>query len=229
MTYKSEGGDMSKSVDTKGLTPQVVTKVHENPDIYMPDPETLSDEDLIGELEINASRLANVSGVSAVIRYHIGKLIEEIHKREHLWRSYGSFDTYLKDYASKKLGLARSTIYEARRVALRWPSLSETEVSEIGLSKLSVLSQIADQSQPGHGKLLEKARNMNYEEFKEWVNSQLHVDVTETYKVIRVPKSIHEEWRALIHDPRVHVRVGSESPIAIFAAMLAEVRSSWGI
>ena len=126
-------------------------------------------------------------------------------------------------------GLKRPTLYQARRLYRKFPSLTPAQFEQIGPPKLSVLAKFTDETQPSHVKHLAAAREKTLPQVRSYAEAQKYIakgEATPGLITIATTQDVVSHWEEFIRDGRVHQVVGTPDQGRILEAMLQEC-SSW--
>lgn len=207
-----------------------LTKVHKM-DLGSIDWSRTSDDELLSWLNRIMEFTGRIAKATTIAIYQLGLILNEVKRRPSIWAAqYGHFSRFVTDYIMPNFGVSRSTVYQAMRIAERWPRLSTDEVASIGTAKLALLARIGTQDGDPNGKLIEKASSSTLFEFREWAIAKGLLDEMDgVFRTLRIPAEIYEDIMDIVRSTKAHELVGTDNPFEIMKAMVQEVRSSWGI
>jgi len=164
----------------------------------------------------------------------LGKLLlvakdhPEIYKDKGL-KTYEDFLGSIKE----KFGVERSTCFEARKLAERWGDGELKDFAAIGRVKFQLINKLVpkgDEGKPNVKKLLEAAKGMSVEEFKDHLSKKGLMTRSESTGAsinIQTSKRVYKDWQKFITTPEVVAKVGSEQPDKILDAMMQECLGEW--
>jgi hypothetical protein len=161
------------------------------------------------------------------IRPIIGRIIQAFEDKPSLYKELG-FETF-SDFMEKgveKLGLCRTTAYQAKLVANKWPQVGpDRYAGSLGPKKIDVLSKFTHGRAPGAEAWLQTAESMTVEQLKQYVSQRGFIEPGEAdWGEVRITTNkaraaFIEEFFA---DGRVHSIVGSKNRDRVLEALIQE-------
>jgi hypothetical protein len=143
---------------------------------------------------------------------------------------YPTYDAFITEYVCGIMGLGRTTLYAARRVAERLPGLSADELAELGPTRAGVLAEMTHSNNSDFPEMLAKARNSTATALQRWgVEKNLigEGDLEQAVIMIRSNKAIDRRWREFIERSDVQDYCASEKGYLILEKLLMEAEGVW--
>lgn len=175
----SESAELAGLFDARvdgGLTQSerelISALVAQNNTIDIAIPDTIEDESLWDALQVCCKVESRVRRVQAVLKMLVGRALILMQARPEMVKSRGfvSLDSLMSDEVKglpASTGISRSELYNAKKIAERFPTISMTDYREIGFNKMLTLSRVVRESDSNAGEWLEKAKNTSLDGLKE--------------------------------------------------------------
>jgi hypothetical protein len=154
------------------------------------------------------------------------------------YRPCSTFTDFIQMWVQQNLRMANSDAWDALRVAQEFPYLTPSEVEDIGIGKLKILSTAIPSNVKKDGRVSVpvqqerekyikaiKDHDLNYDGLKHLLaNNGVMSEEQLTYVKIEIPGSLElkKKWADFKNDPDVQRYVGSTFDHVIFEAMMAE-------
>lgn len=165
--------------------------------------------------------------ITLKLRPMIGKLLEwaKNHPEFYQRKGYPRFKDFIKEFVVRTMKLGKSSLYQAKMLAERLPSLTPQQYVELGPTKAGILASYARDTDPSYPEYLEAARAMSAVNFERWSveHGLIEAGQHEATSIAFISsKIISDQWDAFKVDPIVHARVGTGAADRIFEAMMQE-------
>ena len=180
----------------------------------------------------------------------VGKFFEFLRTRQDLLghfsftdqngkhRACTTFTDFIQGWVPANLRMARSDAWDALRIAQEFPNLTPSEVEDIGIGKLKILSKAIPSNYRKDGRVSVpvqqerekyidaiKEHDLNYDGLKHLLaNNGVMSEDQLTYVKIEIPGSLElkKKWADFKGDPDIQRYVGSDADHVIFEAVMAE-------
>jgi hypothetical protein len=131
----------------------------------------------------------------------------------------------------EQMGLHRTSAYEGKLAAEKWPQLTPDRYAEIGPKKIEILSKFTQGSNSNAEMWLETAKRMStVTELREYVENRGLLAPGEAVGatlMISTNRDRYKLFKAFFGDGRIQSIVGSKSPDRILEAMIQEFYDAW--
>ena len=196
-------------------------------------PKRIEPDRLLPQLHVAVKAINRLEATGTKLKVILGRILVAIQDNPSVYegiKGVKTFDDFITVYVCEKLGLGRTNLYEAKRLAMAWPRLAAKDYDDLRTSKLLLLSQFTSQEEPGHKKYLEEARTKTVTELRAWaVRKRLIEAGIDQGAILTIPtnKVIAKEWKDFISDPRVQSWCQTKSVGEILHHMIQECSGTW--
>jgi|SRR5579872_70137 len=195
-------------------------------------PESMDAQDLYRNLNLCCRAIGTCRRMESRLRPLVGRMLNVI-SDQGMYKVWGfkTFNDFILEDISPKLGIGRTIVFKAMKIASSLPSLSLDEYEKLGPTKTDILVKFTSSDQPSHQRFIEQAiASKSVQEFRTWAEEQGLVQDGETqFCVICIPTNVmvRNAWSQFKTDPRVHSYCGSDNEGQILANLIAEGMASW--
>lgn len=186
--------------------------------------------ELMANLSICSTVLGRIEKASGKLKALIGRYLAVIRQSPHIYRErgYDSFEKFVNAEVVEKLGLSRSSLWEAKKIAEAFPGLQMSDYEEIGTTKLILASKITSSDQPGHQKVLNKAKDMTVEEFRKYtMDASGGHDDSKASVVLTGGRSDIQTIERFIGNDKMKLYLEVESSARMVAMAITESGTTW--
>jgi hypothetical protein len=199
----------------------------------LPDHRSLDIEDAWEQLVSCLKIFKNAEAVSRRLRPIIGSVLlwARTHPEFYTPHGFATYDGFITDFVCGVMGLGRTTLYAARRVAERLPGLSMEELVELGPTKAGILAEATHSNNSDFPELLAKARNSTATALARFMSERNLIDsdsyMEQSSIILRCSKKVEAQWNEFVNSPQVQDYCGSSKPHLILEHMIQECVATW--
>ncbi len=134
-------------------------------------PEDITDEGLWDALQVCCKVESRVRKVQAVLKMLVGRALVLMQARPAMYRDRGfkSLDELISNDdrgLPATTGISRSELYNAKKIAESFPTISMSRYKTLGFNKLLVLSKVTNEKKSDSDKWLDKADGQTLDKLK---------------------------------------------------------------
>lgn len=227
-----EGG---LSLDERALISTLVAN-NAKSEIVLPD--NISDSDLWDALQVCCKVESRVRKVQTVLKMLVGRALLLMQDRPAMYKDRGfiSLDAIMTDQERGLpaiTGISRAELYNSKKIAKSWPTISAADATSIGFTKLVTLSAIRKQSDSDSAQWLEVARVNTNEGLKEAIyRSDAGIpegSLDQDSFIITLTRAEKTELQQFIGDPVFQAYCQTASPALMLLRAIAEASSEWRV
>ena len=174
---------------------------------------------------------------SGQLKLLIGRALRVMQDTPETYESRGfrSFDEFMSKATGLEAmtGISRAEGYKAKAVAeAAGPDMSLSDAREIGFSKMSLITGVANSTDSNFHSLMEHAKTDTIPQLRQRIERAGLIDADETiFDVISIPVTLAQKrfWTSFVQNPQVQAKCGTTSAGMILELAMAEVLSEWSI
>jgi hypothetical protein len=202
--------------------------------ITMALPEDLDSVQTVKLLKAVSSLIGKVDASGTQLRAILGRLLVIVKANPEIYKSlkYETYSEFLTKEVVGKYRISRSTLYEAKKIAECFPDLPVSRYQKLSCGSLLLLTKFTSQADNGSTKLLEKAEEMSYQDFREHVIEKGYLSSGDTVgATLSIKGSVRKinELKKFLKRPEIQAHVESADPLEILLAASREVDNEWTV
>lgn len=203
-------------------------------DVSLIIPDTVTPDQIMEQLGVLCRAAVQLETTRDKLLPVIGRLLILCQENPETYReaNYKDWRAFIRGFVYMKLGMSRSSVYFAMQTAKQWPRLTPQDYGDIGRKNMMVLNAIGSQNGMSSHKLVERAKAMKTDDFREWCVSTGRLERGEertTSINVICGGNLKNRWERIIRDPEVIKAAASSSPAKILEAMIAEFMVTYGL
>lgn len=195
-------------------------------------PADATPEDLWKTLDACVRGMSLLEARMLRIKPIIGRLLVMFENKPSLYKGLGykTYSEFMTRGVYDKLGLHRTSAYEAVRLAKDWQQVTPDQYAKIGTKNMNTLSKFCSGRDRNADTWLKAAETMKVTEFNSYVEQRGFLSPGEAKGatiIIHTNQSVWDHWKEFRTDPRIHGAVGSKQEDIILEALMQECFDEW--
>lgn len=195
--------------------------------------DQITSTELVQYLDIAGRAHRRLGGALSVLQPLIGQMLLLVKAKPELFKEMGfsNFDSFLKEGATKMLGVGKSTLYSCIRIAKAFPSLEIDRFERIGSTKAEIIARVTSEGNSNCEELLKLAERpeVTAEMLRDHLSEKGLAESSQLKcAVLKIPceEALRQEFDEMLCDPLIINGLDIRTPGQLLQALLADAKAS---